>query len=530
VEPVLDAWFDSGSMPAAQLHYPFENNDVFPHRFPADFICEAIDQTRGWFYSLLAVNTLVFGHTPYRNVLCLALLVDRDGQKMSKSRGNAVDPWELIGSRGADAVRWNFFSFGSPWTPRRVSETSIDETTRFLVTLWNTFSFFVTYANLDGWTPATAPSPPGSHVLDRWIRSRLHGTIEVVTDSLDRFDALRAAQALDALVDDLSNWYVRRSRPRFWNAEGGIDSDAHATLHECLRTIALLLAPFCPFVADAMHTTLSGDDESVHLADWPVADPAARDEELEAEIARARGVVSLGLAARNEARIKVRQPLRRALVLLSGSPADDGWFSADVVAEIADALNVRSVEHIADVEGLLDYTVVPNFRSLGPKSGPRTPAVKAALAGADAHEIRRTLDARGTYDLALGDGSTITLSPDDVDVRATSHEELALARDGGDAVALDTMLDDELRNEGTARDLVRVVNDRRKALGFEIADRIVLRLGTTGRIFAAAHASRDRIAREVLAVEIDVLPTLDVEGADTVDVDGEPVALLLERR
>ena len=279
VEPVLDAWFDSGSMPAAQFHHPFEHADAFEQRFPADFICEAIDQTRGWFYSLLAVNTLVFDRTPYRNVLCLGLLVDVDGQKMSKSRGNVIDPWSILDSRGADALRWNFLSFGSPWTARRVTEENIDETARTLITLWNTYSFFVTYANLDGYEPArgdrvTPPTPKSTHVLDRWIRSRVHGTVQAVTDALDAFDALRGAQAVDMLVDDLSNWYVRRSRPRFWNSG---DTTAHATLHEALDTLARLLAPFTPFLADELHRNLardgSVDAESVHLADWPVRRP-----------------------------------------------------------------------------------------------------------------------------------------------------------------------------------------------------------------------------------------------------------------
>ncbi len=222
VEPVLDAWFDSGAMPSAQFHYPFEHEELFAQRFPADFICEAIDQTRGWFYSLLAVNTLVFDESPYRNVVCLALVVDKDGQKMSKSKGNVIDPWTVLDTRGADALRWNFFSAGSPWTPRRVSVEAIDESARFLVTLWNTYSFFVTYANLDGWTPEPVTHTAAStHVLDRWVRSRLHGTIATVTEALDGFDALRGAQALERFVDDLSNWYVRRSRARFWNADAG---------------------------------------------------------------------------------------------------------------------------------------------------------------------------------------------------------------------------------------------------------------------------------------------------------------------
>ncbi len=294
VEPVLDAWFDSGSMPTAQLHYPFENESLFASRFPADFICEAIDQTRGWFYSLLAVNTLVFDKAPYRNVVCLALLVDKNGAKMSKSKGNVIDPVPVLASRGADALRWYMFSSGSPWTPKRASVEGIDESTRqFLLTLWNTYSFFVTYANIDGWSPDNAPPAP-AHVLDRWITSRLHRTVRTVTTSLEQFDALGGAQALSGLVDDLSNWYVRRSRPRFWKSS---DPVAHATLHHVLSVIAQLLAPYCPFVTDEMFRNLAHTDTSVHLTDWPVYDNSAIDDALEAEMALARTLVSLGRAS-----------------------------------------------------------------------------------------------------------------------------------------------------------------------------------------------------------------------------------------
>ena len=524
VDPVLDAWFDSGAMPAAQFHFPFEHEDLFEHRFPADFICEAIDQTRGWFYSLLAVNTLVFDRSPYRNVVCLALVVDKDGQKMSKSKGNVIDPWTVLDTRGADALRWNFFSAGSPWTPRRVSVEAIDESARFLVTLWNTYSFFVTYANLDGWSAgAGIPEPrprPSSHVIDRWVRSRLHGTIDLVTSALDDFDALRGAQALERFVDDLSNWYVRRSRARFWNAQ---DPSAHATLHECLSTVARLLAPFTPFVADELHRNLAASEESVHLADWPLADPAARDDNLEAEMDRARSVVSLGLSARNEAKLKVRQPLRRALVLLP----DGSTFSDAVAAEVTDALNVKHLEAVTDLEGLLEYRVVPNFRTLGPKVGKQVPLLKDALAAVDGGSVRRALDDGGGYDLVLADGSVVRLQPDDVEVRAESHEELALAQEGGYAVAIDTALDDELRAEGTARDLIRLLNDQRKAEGLEIADRIRVRLGATGRLEAAAHRHRDWIAREVLAVAFEVV------GPDPAathrEIDGTAVTIALER-
>jgi isoleucyl-tRNA synthetase len=548
VDPVLDAWFDSGSMPAAQFHFPFDAGSsragapgagdsgaddsgaagTLPARFPADFICEAIDQTRGWFYSLLAVNTLVFGRTPYRNVVCLALVVDKDGQKMSKSKGNVIDPWTVLDTRGADALRWNFFSAGSPWTPRRVSVEAVDESARFLVTLWNTYSFFVTYANLDGWAPDRATGGQrgaparATHVLDRWVRSRLHHTVATVTDALDDFDALRGAQAIEGFVDDLSNWYVRRSRARFWQSD---DPLAHATLHECLATVARLLAPFTPFVADELWRNLEAETGSVHLADWPDVDADALDPDLEREMERARAVVSLGLSARNESKLKVRQPLRRALVL----QPDAATFSGAVAAEVADALNVKELEAVTDLEGLLEYAVVPNFKALAPRVRGQMPLVKDALLAADGGEVKRALDADGGYDLVLPDRTSVRLLPDDVEVRAESHAELALAQEGGYAVAIDTTVDDELRGEGIARDLVRALNDLRKATGFDIADRVRVRIGARGRVEAAAHAHRDRIAREVLAVELEIAAPHAADGASTVEIDGDVVQVELSR-
>ena len=521
LEPVLDAWFDSGSMPAAQFHYPFEHEERFERRFPADFIAEAVDQTRGWFYSLLAVNTLVFDRSPYRNVLCLAHILDKDGAKMSKSKGNVIDPWEILDSRGADALRWYFIATGSPWTPRRLSLEGIDESTRrFLLTLWNTYSFFVTYANADGWQP-DAPVTP-EHVLDKWARSRLHSTTRDVTAALEDFDALRAAQALERLVDDLSNWYVRRSRPRFWKSS---DPAAHSTLHECLVTIARLLAPLCPFIADEIYRNLAGG-ESVHLTDWPAIDESAIATSLETEVAVARQVVTLGRAAREEAKLKVRQPLRRALVLLP----DGGALGPAVAAEVADELNVKALDPIADLEGLLDYSVQANFRRLGPKAGPRMPLLKEALVALDGAEVTRALDDRGAYTVTLADGSTIDVDADDVEIRAASHEELALAQENGYAVALDTTLDEELRLEGIARELIRVLNDLRKAKGFEIADRIAVTLFADGVIADAARAHGTRIAAEVLAVEWELrVPDQSVAGLDVIEIAGERGTLALNR-
>ena len=522
VDPVLDAWFDSGSMPSAQFHYPFENEELFERRFPADFIAEAIDQTRGWFYSLLAVNGLVFDRAPYRNVVCLALIVAGDGQKMSKSRGNVIDPWDILDTRGADALRWYFFSSGSPWTTRRVSEAGIDESTsRFLLTLWNTYSFFVTYANLDGWTPEQAARV--EHALDRWIRSRLHRTVGEVTDALEGYDALRAAQALDRLVDDLSNWYVRRSRPRFWK-----DSDpaAHGALYESLLTIAKLLAPLCPFTTDEMHRNLSGRDESVHLTDWPAMDVSALDDELEAEMAEARHVVSLGLAARSEARLKVRTPLRRALILLP-----DGRRLGDAVTEeVRGALNVREVERITGLEGLVDYVVVPNFRKLGPRVGKLMPEIKAALQSVDGTTVQRAFDDDGRYRVELATGDTVDVGPDEVEVRATSHAELALARDGGYAVALDTTLDEDLRREGTARELARKLNDVRKASGLDISDRVRVTVWAGNELAEAARQHEDWIAGEVLAVDWNVAEDEPPDtGVTRLDVDGSTASVRLQK-
>jgi isoleucyl-tRNA synthetase len=517
LEPVLDAWFDSGSMPVAQFHYPVENEDIFERRFPADFICEAIDQTRGWFYSLLAVNTLVFGQTPYRNVVCLAHVVDQDGAKMSKSKGNVIDPWEIFRTKGADPLRWYFFSAGSPWTNRRVYGEGIDESIRkFLLTLWNTLSFFVTYANLEGWAPGEVEP---EHVLDRWINSRREATVTAVTAALEAFDTLAAAQTLESFVDDLSNWYVRRSRPRFWKAS---DPGAFAALYQSLTTVAQLLAPFCPFVADEIHHVLGMPEVSVHLQDWPDADRSRIDAGLEEEMALARRLVALGRAARGEARMKVRQPLRRALLLVPGA----GRLSPDVAAQVSEELNVKRLEVVESLAGLIRYSVVPNFRALGPRLGPKLPAVKAALASADGAEVSRSLEETGSYTVVV-DGEPVVLGRDDLEVRAQEHEEFALAQDGPFAVALDLKIDDDLKLEGLARELARAINDHRRALGLAIADRVKVRLWATGPVAEAAERHGAWIAGEVLAVGWQVNPDEEPEGA-VLDVEGTPVTVSVE--
>jgi len=505
--PVLDAWFDSGAMPSAQHHHPFGEEGAFESAFPADFICEAIDQTRGWFYSLLAINTLVFGSTPYRNVVCLAHIVDQHGQKMSKSKGNVMDPWEVFDTHGADAVRWYFFSAGSPWTSRRVYEDGIREATRkTLLTFWNVYAFFATYADIDGWEPEVSPAGTAGHVMDRWVLGRLDETVANVTTALDGFDALAAANAIAGFVDDLSNWYVRRSRPRFWGTGSGA---AHGVLHRCLVVTAQLLAPFCPLLADEVYVSLTGD-ESVHLTDWPAPAGAPPVAGMNA----ARRLVGLGRAARTDAGLGVRQPLRRALLLHPGAALD-----ADVRAEIRDELNVKILEDVESLTDLMSWTVVPNFRALGPRLGAKVNEVKAALAAADGASVRRALDADGFVEMAghrLGAG--------DVEVRAGSHEDFALSSDEGWAVALDLELDDALEREGVARQLARDLNDLRKRSGLALTDRVRIRIGAGSRVAAAVDAHRDWIAGQVLAVELDVVGDVGTGGAD-LEVAGEPVLI-----
>ncbi|MGP0032311.1 MAG: isoleucine--tRNA ligase [Acidimicrobiales bacterium] len=517
VEPVIDAWFDSGSMPAAQIGYPHAPGSAESFTFPADFISEAIDQTRGWFYSLLAVNVLVFGQSPYRHVVCLGHIIDADGRKMSKSLGNIIDPWTILDTRGADALRWWMFSQGSPWTPTRASLAAIDTAMRdMLLTLWNTFSFFTTYASLNEFDPADPAIPPlaARGPLDRWIVSRLSATCATVTEALAGYEPLDAAAALGTLVDDLSNWYVRRSRRRFWrtdpDAPAGDSLAAQATLHETLTALSLLMAPLCPFVADAMWRSLTGagDDQSVHLADWPEPRPERVDGELEAQMALARRLTSLGRAARSEAGVKVRQPLARALVFL---PSDAPAILRDLVA---DELNVDEIDVADELSEVLEFDLKPNYRTLGPRLGDRvkdvTPAL-AALAGAD---TAATLEAGRSITVALPDGP-VELEPDDVQLRVRGQEGFAVSREGGEVVALDLHLTEALRQRGAAREVVRLLQDLRKSSGLDVSDRI--HLHAVG--LEAISGYYDYIAREVLAID-GLIPGPGAGEGTALDLDG----------
>ncbi len=500
IEPVIDAWFDSGSMPAAQVGYPYRPGSAELFRFPADFISEAIDQTRGWFYSLLAVNTLVFGSSPYRHVVCLGHIVDAQGRKASKSLGNVFDPWEVLDSRGADPMRWWMFSQGSPWTPTQAGLPAIDVATReTLLTLWNTFSFFTTYAAANGFRSddPRIPAPEVRLELDRWLLSRLATSSAEVTDALDRYDPYRAATALARLIDEISNWYVRRSRRRFWHtdpdAPAGDTLSAHATLLETLTTVALLLAPFCPFLADFLWRELTGasDDASVHLADWPTVEATRIDPVLEAQMAQARRLASLGRAARSEAGVKVRQPLARALVLL---PPDAPGLLAEVVA---DELNVDRVEIAAELEELIDVQLVPNFRVLGPKLKAKVQEAKAALAALDAGAAAAALEAGHPIRITLDD-EEVEIDPGDVEFQVRAREGYAVSREGNEVVALDVALDQDLLARGMLRDLIRQVQDLRREAGLEVTDRIRLTLEGAGEL----RGFFAQLAREVLAVEV----------------------------
>jgi isoleucyl-tRNA synthetase len=515
VEEVIDVWFDSGAMPFAQYHAPFEHEEHFREHFPADFVCEALDQTRGWFYSLLAISTLLFDEAPYRNVVCLGLILDAEGKKMSKSQGNVVVPWEVIDRFGADALRWYFFTSKQPWDGYRFSLETIGEGVRqFLLQLWNTYSFYVLYANApkgEGSEPG-----PGGEQLDRWIRSRLAATVAEVRDRLEAFDATLGGRAIAAFVDDLSNWYVRRSRPRFWGSEPA----AFDTLRECLVTVAHLLAPFCPFVADEVYDNLDGSEPSVHLCDFPV--PGERDRELELDMQVAREAVRLGQAARGQAQVKLRQPLREAVIVAAGREREAIERLADVVR---DELNVKALRFVSAADELGRYEVRPNYRTLGPRFGKQMPQVAAAVAALDPARVAEALRAERSVGIAL-DGRDHELAPEDLQLVMQPLDGYQLEREGSHAVALELALDDELRREGLAREVVHAVQAARKSAGLAVEDRIALTLGGDEELLAAARAHEEYVSSETLATAI----SYDgAGGGEPATIEGRELRIAVER-
>ncbi|MGI8460601.1 MAG: isoleucine--tRNA ligase, partial [Solirubrobacterales bacterium] len=522
VPEVIDTWYDSGAMPFAQFHYPFagDSEERFAERFPADYICEAIDQTRGWFYSLLAESVLLFDQTSYLNCVCLGLILDPDGQKMSKSRGNVVDPWDVLGTHGADALRWYYFTAqqAGPWAGYRFSSEAVGESVRqFLLTLWNTYSFLVLYANANEVGRDDLPAQPEpAEELDRWALSRLQGVTAEVRAALDNFDSTTSGRAISAYVDELSNWYVRVSRRRFWDG----DRAALGTLRHCLVEVSKLAAPFVPFIADEIHANLAGGD-SVHLADYPVADEALVDAELEAGIEAAQRAVELGRAARAHGKVKMRQPLQKAVIVAAdGERATIERFSELVASE----LNVKELEFVSEEGELATYAVKPNYRRLGPRFGKRMPQAAAAIEALEPAAVSAMIAGERRIGIQL-DGADHDLEPDDVTLVMEPIEGYQVEAESGRAVALALELDDELRREGLAREVVRAVQNARKEAGLEVSDRIELELGGDEELVAAAREHEAYVSGETLATAI----AYEAAAGISTEIDGRVLRIAVSR-
>ena len=503
VPEVIDCWFDSGAMSYAQFHYPFENRELFETRFPADYICEAIDQTRGWFYSLHAIAALVSDSVAYRNCICLAHIVDKDGKKMSKSIGNIVNPYDVFDHVGADPLRWYLACRIAPEVQKRISVDFVrGVASGFINTWWNTYAFFVMYAKLDRIDVSDDVPLAERPEIDRWALALLHRTVTDVTNALEAYDVFAAGRAIESFVDQLSNWYVRRNRRRFWKAAAGRDKQAaYLTLYECLHTVNRLMAPIMPFITEVVHRNLvRGVDEtaclSVHMSEWPTPDSAAHDDILIAEIDVVQRVVGLGRAARNSSGVRVRQPLSRLLVRTPDEAS--AAFVARHEAQILEELNVKAVEMLAPDAELLTHRIKPNLPRIGKRFGKRVPAIRAALAASDGSAIAAAVAAGRTFDVEAG-GETIAFEPDDVLVESTSAEGYACAEEGGFLVGLDTSLTEALEREGLARELVRTVQEARKQAGLDVSDRITLRIEGTPEVAAALDTHREYVMEETLA-------------------------------
>jgi isoleucyl-tRNA synthetase len=501
VPEVIDAWFDSGSMPFAQLGYPFVpgSEEEFTSAYPAQFIAEAIDQTRGWFYTLMAVGTLVFDQSSYENVLCLGHIVAEDGRKMSKHLGNVIEPIPFMDKHGADALRWFMLCAGSPWVSRRVGDTPLDEIVRrVLLTYWNTVSFFTLYADASGWSPPADPTAVQLSPLDRWLRAELHHTVGVVDTALEDFDTAGAGRTLSQFVDDLSNWYVRLSRNRFWNG----DPAALTTLHEAINVLTRLMAPFVPFITEHVwqHAVRPGDPsapDSVHLATWPAQDMAALDDELRAQMTTVRALVDAGRAARKASNVRLRQPLAAGLIAMS----DRQMPPAELLAYVSEELNVRDLATLDAAGEVVDITVKPNFRQLGKRFGARTQQVAAAIAQFEPAALAHAVRDGGTATLAVGDDS-IDIAAEDVIVTQTPRTGWAVATERGVTIALDTTITPELRRAGLAREVIRMVQEARKQADLAITDRIHLVWTAEDDTAAAIRGYERDIAEAVLATTV----------------------------
>ncbi len=522
VPEVIDCWYDSGSMPFAQWHYPFEHKEEFESHFPANFISEAVDQTRGWFYTLLAIGTLIFDKAPFENCIVLGHVQDKDGQKMSKHKGNVVDPWSVLDKQGADAVRWYFYSASAPWLPSRFYDEAVSEMQRkFMGTLWNTYAFYILYADIDGFDPTKYELKP-TNIMDKWVLSRLHSLVRSVTDDLDHYRIIEPSRSLSQFVDELSNWYVRRSRDRFWGSGMEQDKiDAYMTLYTVLETLTRLLAPFTPFMTESIYQNLvrtNGKNAplSVHLTKWPQADEALIDTKLERDMDAVLNVVNLGRACRNTANIKNRQPI--AKIFVSGIDHLDETFLSVIRGE----LNAKEVELGAAAAEYITYNVKPQMRTLGPKYGKLLGGIRAHLAQADGMLVVSTVRGGAAYEFEV-DGSKVSLQEEDVLVEPAQREGFVAETSGDFAVIIDTTLTPELIEEGNVREIISKVQTMRKEAGFEVTDKIELYAKGNDKITAVMENNEDRILSEVLAqgVQYGVAEGYEKEW----NINGEKVTL-----
>ena len=522
VPEVIDCWFDSGAMPFAQWHYPFENKEIFETHFPADFISEAVDQTRGWFYSLMAISTLIFDDTSFKNCIVLGLVLDKDGQKMSKSKGNAVAPMETLAKHGADAIRWYFYENSAPWLPNRFHDDAVVEGQRkFLGTLWNTYAFFVLYANIDDFDATKYQLDYEKlSVMDKWLLSRLNTMVKTVDDALLNYKVPESARALQDFVDELSNWYVRRSRARFWAK--GMEQDkinAYMTLYTALVTLAKAAAPMVPFITENIYRNLvcsidKSAPESVHLCDYPVADEKFIDSELEKNMDAVLKIVVLGRAARNAANIKNRQPVANMFVKAETLPE----FFVEI---IQDELNVKKVEFRADMGEFIKYNIKPNFRVLGKKVGKRMNEIKNALEKLDGAAAKLELDKNG--ELKLGD---IILTPEDIEITITQSEGFNCQSESDVAIALSTILTPALIEEGFVREIISKIQVMRRESNFEVTDRIKIFASGNDKLAKIITNNEKEIKNVTLANEI-IFSTGD--NAKIWDINGEKISLAVER-
>ena len=524
---VIDCWFDSGSMPFAQYHYPFENKDLFDETFPADFISEAVDQTRGWFYTLLAISTILFGRAPFKNCIVLGHVNDKDGVKMSKHKGNVVDPWSVLDKQGADAVRWYFYTNSAPWIPSRFGAEAVSEVQRkFQGTLWNTYAFFALYAEIDGYDPSKYDLKSCKLTLmDKWVLSKLNTLVKNVDAMLAKYNITDSARAIQDFSDVLSNWYVRRGRDRYWGSEMTEDkAAAYTTLYTVLTTLAKVIAPYTPFMAEMMYQNLvpafyPDAPESVHLCDFPAADESFIDPALEAGMGDVLDVVALGRAARNAGNLKNRQPLAEMLVA-SNRPLG---LNEELTAVALDELNVKKMTFVQDGASLVKYVLKPQLRTLGPKYGKRLGTITKFLATCNGAEVVAAVRGGGSYTVDL-DGPVVLLE-EDLQIFTESAEGYSAVAGGGITVALDTRLTEELLDEGCERELVSKIQTMRKEAGFEVTDRICVYYAAEGR--AEKMLERASFAKDVLAERVE---RGEAEGfTKTIDVNGEKAVITLVR-